>query len=263
LTISLTTYQIQVASAATYTEVFTDGILNTSVVITQNSSNVVKNLSGGDGVEAQYHNRYQGNYGLGGHYLNLHQITTDVVITFPSNAKPTSFTFTASIVNGVQPSSYTYDDGTTVNFNVPDTVNGYAGYFTNLTVTGDGRLISSFTILGGVSRDYWAIDNLTWSAASPTQSSTVLTGFPNAVFNTNQAIVATVDTAGRITFYADNKRIPKCISLPITSTVTCNWKPKIHKAFQISAKLQPASGSYLASTSLPLMIKVAPRTNTR
>lgn len=256
-------FQIQLARADTFTEVFTNGVLNTSIVITQNGSNVVKNLAAGDGTEAQYYNIYQGSYGLTGFYLNLHQVTTDVTLTFPSNARPTSFSFIASIVNGAQPASYTYADGTTVNFNVPDTVNTYAGYYTTLTVTGDGRPIASFKILGGVSRDYWAMDNLTWSAISVVQSTTTISAQANATYNSNLSILATVDAPGKITFYADDKKIPKCISLAITTSVTCSWKPSIHKAFRISAKLAPTSSSYLASTSNVIIVKAGKRTNAR
>lgn len=261
--LSLTLFQIQPATAATYTEVFTNGLLNTSIVVTQNGSNVVKNLAGGDGIEAQYYNIYQNGYGLTGHYLSFHQVTTDVTLTFPSNARPTSFSFIASIVNGAQPASYTYGDGTTVNFNVPDTVSTYPNYYTTFTVTGDGRPIASFKILGGISRDYWAMDNLTWDAISLVQSTTLLSAQPTATFNSDFSLLANVDTPGRITFYADNKKIPKCISVAISTSVTCNWKPRIHKAFQVTAKLTPTSSTYLASTSTPITVKVLTRLNSR
>jgi hypothetical protein len=260
---SISLFHLQPASAATYTEVFTNGSLNTSIVITQSGSNVVKNLAGGDGVEAQFHNVYQNNYGLTGYYLNFHQITTDVTLTFPSNARPTSFSFIASIVNGAQPASYTYEDGTTVNFNVPDTVNTYAGYYTTLTVTGDGRAIASFKILGGVSRDYWAMDNLSWTATTLTQSSASISAQAVASFNSTLSILANVDTPGRITFYADNKKIAKCVSLAISSSITCSWKPSIHKAFQVTAKLVPTSSSYLGSTSNAITVKVSNRVGNR
>jgi hypothetical protein len=260
---SLSLFQVQPAEAATYTEVFTNGALNTSIVITQNGSSVVKNLAGGDGTEAQYHNVYQNNYGLTGYYLNFHQVTTDVTLTFPSNARPTSFSFIASIVNGAQPASYTYEDGTTVNFNVPDTVNTYAGYYTTFTVTGDGRAIASFKIFGGISRDYWAMDNLTWTATTLVQSTTSLSALSTASHNTNFSILATVDAPGKITFYADNKKIAKCISLAISTSITCSWKPNVHKAFQITAKLAPTSSSYLASTSNTITVKVGKRENNR
>jgi hypothetical protein len=256
-------FQIQLARADTFTEVFTNGALNTSIVIKQYGSNIFKNVSGGDGTEAQFNNIYQGSYGLTGYYLNLHQVTTDVTLTFPSNARPTSFSFIASIVNGAQPASYTYADGATVNFNVPDTVNTFAGYNTTVTVTGDGRPIASFKILGGVSRDYWAMDDLTWTAISLVQSTTTISAQATATYNSNFSILATVDAPGKITFYADDKKIPKCISLAITTSVTCSWKPSIHKAFRITAKIAPTSSSYLASTSNVIIVKAGTRTNTR
>ncbi len=253
------------ATAATYTETFTNGVLSTGISIRQNGVDIVISpASPIDGTEAQYNSKYAGSYGLVGYYLNLHQVTTDVTITFPTNARPTSFSFIASIVNGAQPMSYTYSDGTSVNFNVPDTVAGYPpNYYTTYTVSGDGRPISNFKVIGGVSRDYWALENLTWSAASLTQSTTTLSSAAVGEFRSTVVITANVNTSGKITFYADGKKIPGCISRSVASIITCNWKPNIHKTFNVSARLLPTDSSYLTSTSQPIVVKIVNRSTRR
>lgn len=253
------------ATAATYTETFTSGVLNTGISIKQNGVDIVISpASPIDGTEAQYNSKYAGSYGLVGYYLNLHQVTTDVTITFPTNARPTSFSFIASIVNGAQPMSYTYSDGTSVNFNVPDTVAGYPpNYYTTYTVSGDGRPISNFKVIGGAGRDYWALENLTWNAVSLTQSTTTLTATAFGEYRSNISITANVNTAGKITFYADGKRIPGCVSLPVSLSISCSWKPNMHKAFKISAQLLPADSSYLSSISQPIVVKVLKRSSRR
>lgn len=253
------------ATAATYTETFTNGVLSTGISITQNGAEIgISPASPVDGTEAQYNSKYAGSYGLVGYYLNLHQVTTDVTVTFPSNARPTSFSFIASIINGAQPMSYTYSDGTSINFNVPDTVNGYPpNYYTTYTVSGDGRPIANFKIIGGAGRDYWALDNLTWSAVSITQSTTMITTPATGHFKSNISISASVNTPGKITFFADGKRISGCISRSITMTITCNWKPNIHKTFRVSARLIPTDSNYLLSSSESMEVKILPRSTTR
>lgn len=256
--------QLESAQAANYVENFTNGVLSTGITVKQNGSDIgISSPSNSDGIEAQYNNKYLGIYGLTGYYLNLHMVTTDVTITFPSNSRPTGFSFIASIVNGTQYGSFTYTDGTTSSFSIPNTVGSYVNYFTTVTVTGDGRQISSFKINGGVSNDYWALDDLSWSSSTLNQSTATLTSADTSLFRSSISITATVNTPGRITFFADGKKISGCISRLITTSINCNWKPNIHKAFLISARLIPTDSSYLPSASEPISIKISPRTNPR
>lgn len=257
-------FQIDSAQAASYVENFTNGALSTGITVKQNGIDIgISSPSNSDGIEAQYNNKYLGVYGLSGYYLNLHMVTADVIITFPVNSRPTGFSFIASIVNGIQYGSFTYTDGTTSSFSIPNTVGSYANYFTTVNVTGDGRLISSFKINGGVSNDYWALDDLSWSSSTLNQSITTLTSPGTPLFRTSSTITATVNTPGRITFFADGKRIPGCISRSITTSVNCDWKPSVHKVFQITARLTPTDSSFLPSISDPISIKISTRSNSR
>jgi hypothetical protein len=81
----------------------------------------------------------------------------------------------------------------------------------------------------------------------------------------NQTIVitATVDQVGKVSFFADGKKITKCAGLLASgSTKTCSWKPSILKAVQLSATLTPTSSSYLPSTAF-LNVGITRRTGTR
>lgn len=252
------------AQAANYVESFTNGALSTGITVKQNGSDIgISSPSNSDGIEAQYNNKYLGQYGLSGHYLNLHMVTSDVTITFPASSRPTGFSFIASIVNGIQYGSYTYTDGTTSSFSIPNTVGSYTNYFTTLTVNGDGRQISSFKIIGGVSNDYWALDNLSWSSSALTQSISSVSAQSVATFRALTVITATANTPGRITFYADGKKIPGCISRLISSSVTCDWRPNVHKAILISARLVPTDSSYLSSDAQPIAVKITGRSSLR
>ncbi|MFM6940470.1 MAG: hypothetical protein ACKOXI_00600 [Candidatus Planktophila sp.] len=88
-----------------------------------------------------------------------------------------------------------------------------------------------------------------------------------ATYRSALSITASSNTAGKVTFYADGKKIPGCIArtttLNITHDVTCLWKPAVHKSYQITANVTPSSGSYLSGTSPRLGITVVKRSNMR
>jgi hypothetical protein len=87
----------------------------------------------------------------------------------------------------------------------------------------------------------------------------------SATFNTPITITATISgsSAGKMTFYANGKRIPKCVSKKVTtSTVTCAWKPAIRGISFITATFAPTSGSELGSSSSSSMV-VLNRSNSR
>jgi hypothetical protein len=76
-------------------------------------------------------------------------------------------------------------------------------------------------------------------------------------------IIASVDQAGRITFFVDGKRVPRCITRSATvGNVTCSWKPAVQKAVTISARLTPSNNVYNASSS-SMNVQVVRRSGTR
>lgn len=76
-------------------------------------------------------------------------------------------------------------------------------------------------------------------------------------------LTATSDTAGKVTFYAAGKKIPGCVSLPISiGTRTCTWKASIQRITAIKAYVLPSSGG-IASFSQEINVAVVKRTGLR
>jgi hypothetical protein len=81
----------------------------------------------------------------------------------------------------------------------------------------------------------------------------------------NKAIVitASVDQAGRISFFADSKKISGCSNLTVSgSTRTCTWKPAIQKQVTLSARITPTNSGYGAANN-SIKVFVVKRTGTR
>ena len=79
----------------------------------------------------------------------------------------------------------------------------------------------------------------------------------------NVVITATVDQAGRISFFVDGKRIPGCYNKAVSgSTKTCIWKPTIQKQVTLTSTLNPTNNAYSNATG-SLKVWVVRRTGTR
>lgn len=76
-------------------------------------------------------------------------------------------------------------------------------------------------------------------------------------------ITATVGSPGRITFTANGKRIPGCISRIVSTSITCNWKPPRMGNVVISAVLLPTDSSFTRSTSDNLTLASVKRSSNR
>ncbi len=85
---------------------------------------------------------------------------------------------------------------------------------------------------------------------------------PNA-YRFTLALQATVVQPGKITFYANGKRIPGCISKTITSTYTCNWRPNVHGGIVLAARLRATNTAYAISESNPVNVGVSARSSLR
>jgi hypothetical protein len=76
-------------------------------------------------------------------------------------------------------------------------------------------------------------------------------------------IIATVDQAGKISFYVDGKKIPGCFNKSASvGNVTCSWKPAVQKSVSIKATLNPTNSVYNNSQST-LKVLVTRRTGLR
>jgi hypothetical protein len=74
----------------------------------------------------------------------------------------------------------------------------------------------------------------------------------------------TSNFAGKVTFYANGKKIGNCVGVATVSLVaTCNYKPTVHGAVTITAKVVPTNVLYAVLTAELFRAKIAPRSNTR
>jgi len=84
-----------------------------------------------------------------------------------------------------------------------------------------------------------------------------------AVKGQTLTLTATSDSVGRVTFFADGKRIPRCISLSIpVGTRSCTWKAAAQKLSKLSAMVVPTGGGATGYSS-EVIVSVGRRTGTR
>jgi len=101
----------------------------------------------------------------------------------------------------------------------------------------------------------------------PTASSISLGGSSTATFRQPMTVTASLGVAGtdgKVTFFANGKRIPGCISKQTTSLATsCSWRPSRRGSVSLTARLVPTDSSYGASTSSPKIMVVSNRSGRR
>jgi len=139
---------------------------------------------------------------------------------------------------------------------------GYVGGVTATTLTAGNASMpdpNGGTVVG---REGNGFARIAYTAGTATIS-IALSGGATKVFKGEvQIISATVDYAGKITFYADGKRIPGCISMQTSiGTKNCNWKPSIQKWVEISAQIVPSGAS--VATSSKIRVPVVKRSSVR
>lgn len=77
-----------------------------------------------------------------------------------------------------------------------------------------------------------------------------------ALFRTNYSLVASGGSNGKITFFANGKRIAGCISRSYSGTFTCEWKPSFRGSIKITAEVKSSNRSVL---SAPLTFNISGR----
>ena len=64
-------------------------------------------------------------------------------------------------------------------------------------------------------------------------------------FRSLTTLTATVNTASKVTFFANDKKIPRCISLSTAANVaTCNWKPSTRGPITVSVQVTPLDTNF-------------------
>jgi hypothetical protein len=109
--------------------------------------------------------------------------------------------------------------------------------------------------------------NGTGGGAAPSASSLSLIGPSTTAIRQATDISASLEIAGtdgKVTFYANGKKIPGCISKQSSAlAVTCSWKPSTRGAVAITARVIPTDPEYGASTSAAKNILVGNRSTNR
>lgn len=102
----------------------------------------------------------------------------------------------------------------------------------------DGRQLQTMTVSLVITQSAFSSITLSAPAAYRTQVSITAT-------------LGTVGADGKVTFYANGKKIPGCIKVNSTSLVaTCNWKPGFRGSVTITASINPLDGTILPGTGI-------------
>lgn len=110
-----------------------------------------------------------------------------------------------------------------------------------ITVTNSGGSASATSSESSVVSARISID-----FSNPSTSRVVLTYKVVSILN------ITTSSAGKVTFFANGRRIPGCISIPATTSATCSYRPTTHGGVTLRATVTPNSGipySVLVQTS--------------
>lgn len=99
--------------------------------------------------------------------------------------------------------------------------------------------------------------------AAVNDSSLSITSNSSILFRQQETITATLGlpgTDGKVTFFANGKKIPGCINRNTSSlSANCLWKPSIRGSVSLTARLVPTNSGYSPSTSSAVNILVGHR----
>jgi hypothetical protein len=149
-------------------------------------------------------------------------------------------------------------------FTVDTSTPGFSSGWLRATVTGGTNPVgASWNVASPDSTSFqFSLENNTSTPVVATMATQ--SGSLRADFRTVTPLTVNVDTASRVTFYANGKVIAGCRKvLSSTGTATCNWKPSVHGVFQIYAAANPVSSSYIAANTPTISVGVVARTNKR
>jgi hypothetical protein len=112
--------------------------------------------------------------------------------------------------------------------------------------------------------EWWVMNMSTVVPDPPTITAPSVNSLVSKGLNTT--IGVNVNTAGSVYFYANGKKIPKCIGVSTTGTApslsaTCNWVPSLRGAATITAKLVVSPTSSVTSSAS--MVKIQGRNTNR
>ncbi len=152
---------------------------------------------------------------------------------------------------------------------------GYTGGNSGHIAGGGGSFVNGFdtqTITIDTARSFLrggtAVHGyVTISLLTPPGPTTVNLSIAGGVSTVNKGtpitLTAAVGSPGRITFYANNKKIPGCINRLVSTSVNCNWKPPTQGNVVITAILLPTDSAFTRSPSSDFALLVSRRSGLR
>ena len=103
---------------------------------------------------------------------------------------------------------------------------------------------------------------ITYAVALPVITTSIAGNVKTVAKGQSIQLTTNVDQAGKVTFFADGKRIPGCIGISTSGgNVVCNWKPKIQSSSKITASIY--QNGILKSTSAAMILNATKRTGRR
>jgi hypothetical protein len=85
----------------------------------------------------------------------------------------------------------------------------------------------------------------------------------SAIYRSPSTITAIVSVIGRVTFYANGKKIPGCVSIIANLSAQCIWKPSTRGSVTLTQMFTPSSNVYSNASATPLKVFILNRTGRR
>jgi hypothetical protein len=153
--------------------------------------------------------------------------------------------------------------GATIAGTTTATANSGVATFSGLKITGTGG--NTYTVTYSAPGVTAVTQSITLAIDAPATINIALsTALMTAEKGKSSTINASVSTPGKVTFFANGKKISGCINKSASTSVSCLWRPAIQgRTTQLSAMLYPVSSSYQAVSSPILGIFALKRIGTR
>jgi hypothetical protein len=198
--------------------------------------------------------------------ITVNKASTSISIALPNSASTAAASGTVAITATVpRAGSVSFKEGSTVVCTSAASSTTATCSWTAPGTLGSVNLTAIFTPTDSTNYETSTSTTLTISVVNgvSTVSLSLAGGVTQTPKGQNIVITATIDQAGKVTFYADGKKLPGCINLNASAgTRNCTWKPAVQKQVTIKATLNPTNNVYQSSTS-SLAVWVVRRTGTR
>lgn len=104
---------------------------------------------------------------------------------------------------------------------------------------------------------------ISYAITTPATVSLSVVGGNTVTYRTTVTLNVSVSSAGKVTFLANGKRVPNCISRTITTNFSCSWKPSQRGSIRVQAIYLNTSGTEVDNNSSIINVTVANRTTRR